>query len=241
VALMVFQLAPARITIAPEITVLAVGETVRLRAAAVDAEGDTVPAPGLTLIETRRAGAPVLALTGEAGVYRGAALGHATFRAELGGISSNTAVVAVLGAGELLATVFPGGSPTLRARAGDRVTVPVILDMSRVASPGDLGAVELEVAYPRAVLELKSATPGIAGTASEGGTPGRYRLSLASTTPIASARFTVVSLVFEVAASAVAGTTVPFALTFPSAPASTGFAAYPRPAVLNGALLIVPN
>jgi hypothetical protein len=44
-----------------------------------------------------------------------------------------------------------------------------------------------------------------------------------------------------VAAAAQAGTSVPFTLTFPSAPASTGFAAYPHPVVLNGALLIASN
>jgi hypothetical protein len=243
VAVEVFQLAPARIAISPELTSMAVGETVQLRAAAVDAEGDTIPPAQLawTVNETRRTGAAVLAATSEAGGYRGAALGYATVRAELGGLSSNTAVVAVLGAGELVATAFPNGSQTLRARAGDRVTVPVVLDMSRVATPGDLGAVELEIAYDRLAVVLRSATPGIAGTAGEGGTPGRYRLSLATATPTASPRLTVVSLVFEVAAAAVAGSTVPFTLTFPSAPTSTGFAAYPQPVVLNGSLLIVPN
>lgn len=242
VALEVFQLAPARIALAPELTVLAVGETVQLRAAALDVEGDTIPAQlALTFGETRRAGAAVLAATGEPGVYRGAALGHATVRAELGGLSSNTVAVAVLGAGELIATAFPDGSQLLRARVGDRVTVPVILDMSRAATLGDLGAVELEIAYNRFAVELKSATPGIAGSIGEGGTPGRYRLAFASATPTASPRFTVVSLVFEVAATALEGTSVPFTLTFPSAPASTGFAAYPQPVVLNGALLIVPR
>jgi len=243
VALEVFQLPPASIALTPELTILAIGGTVQLRAAAVDAEGDTIPPTQLawSFDETRRAGAPVLAATGEPGVYRGAALGHTTVQAELGGVSSNTAVVAVLGEGELFATAFPNGSRNLQARAGDRVTVPVILDLSRVANPGDLGALELEVGYNASALALKSATPGITGSISEGGTPGRYRFAFASTSPTASARFTVVSLVFEVAATAPPGIAVPFTLTFPSAPASTGFAAYPQPVVLNGGLTVVLN
>jgi hypothetical protein len=242
VALEVFQLAPARIAITPELTVLAIGGTAQLRAAALDAEGDTIPAQlAWTFGETRRAGAPVLAAAGEAGAYTGAALGHTTVQAELGGVTSNTAVVAVLAGGEMVATAFPNGSRNLRARAGDQVTVPVILDMSRVATPGDLGALELEVSYDPSALQLKSATPGINGSISEGGTPGRYRFAFASTSPAASARFTVVSLVFEVAASAPPGTTIPLTLTFPSAPAGTGFAAYPQPIVVNGGLTVAPN
>lgn len=242
VALEVFQLAPVRIDMTPEMTILAVGGTVQLRAAALDADGDTIPAQlAWTFGETRRAGVPVLAATGDAGAYRGAALGHTTVQAELGGLTSNTAVVAVLADGEMIATVFPNGSRNLRGRAGERVTVPVLLDMSRVTNPGDLGALELEVAYASSVLALKSATPGIAGSISEGGTPGRYRFAFASASPLASARFTVVSLVFEVAATAPPGTAVPLTLTFPTAPASTGFAAYPPPIVVNGGVTVAPN
>jgi hypothetical protein len=242
VALEVFQLAPARIAMTPELTILAVGGTVQLRAAAVDAEGDTIPAQlSWTFGETRRAGAPVLAATGEPGVYRGAALGHTTVQAELGGVTSNTGVAAVLAAGEMIATVFPNGSRNLRARAGERVTVPVLLDMSRVTNPGDLGALELEVGYDSSTLVLKSATPGIAGSIGQGGTPGRYRFAFASTSPMPSARFTLVSLVFEVAATAPPGTALPLTLTFPSAPASTGFAPYSPPIVVNGGLTVAPN
>ena len=243
VALEVFQLALARVDVTPELTILAIGETVHLRAAAIDAEGDTVPVQlPWSFDETRRAGAPVLAAAGEPGVYRGAALGHTTVRAGFSPLASNTAVVAVLGEGELIATALPDGSRNLRARVGDRVTVPVVVDMSRVASPGDLGALELEVGYNSSVLALKSATPGITGSISEGGTPGRYRFAFASTTsPTASARFTLVTLVFEVAATAQTGMSSSFTLTFPSAPASTGFAAYPQPVAVSGSLTVFPN
>jgi hypothetical protein len=233
VSLEVFQLAPARVSISPELTVLAIGETVQLRAVPVDAEGDTIPVP-LPL-----AVGPVLAATGEPGVYRGAALGHATVHTQLGGVSSNTAVVAVLGAGELLAAAVPEG-PRNRRR-GDRVTVPVILDMSRVVNPGDLGALELEIGYDNFSLELKSATPGVAGSISEGGVPGRYRFAFASASPTTSARLTLVTLVFEVTPGARPGSILSVNLTFPSAPASTGFAAYPQPVVVNGGMPIIGN
>lgn len=237
VTLEVFQLAAASITITPGLKVLAIGDTTHLRAVAIDVEGDPIPASlPLTFTETRRAGAAVLADAGEPGVYRGAALGHTTVRTELGGVASNTAVVVVLGAGELAATAIPDG-PRNR-RVGDRVTVPVVLDMSRAVNPGDLGALELEVAYDATALELKSATPGIAGSVSEGGGPGRYRLAFASSSPATAARLTVVTLVFEVTAAAQPGSTVPITLIFPSAPASTGFAAYPHPVVVNGGLSI---
>lgn len=236
----VFDLPPVRITLTPALRVLAVGDTVHVRAVAIDAEGDTLRGP-LPLLpsETRRAGAPVLAPTGEPGVHRAAALGHTLFQAEVGGVWSNTAVVAVLGEGELIATALPNGSRNLAVRPGDRITVPVILDMSRAGTPGDLGALELELTYSAAALELKSATPGVAGSISEGGTPGRYRFAFASTTPTPSARLTVVTLVFEVAADALPRTSASFTLSFPSPPASTGFAAYPQPVVVNGLLGIV--
>ncbi|HEV3049293.1 MAG TPA: cohesin domain-containing protein, partial [Longimicrobium sp.] len=158
-------------------------------------------------------------------------------RAGQGGVSSNTAVVAVLGSGELLAAALPEGSRN--RRVGDRVTVPVVLDMSRAASPGDLGALELEVGYDAASLALKSTTPGIVGSISEGGTPGRYRFAFASSSPIAATRLTIVTLEFEVTATARPGNNLSLTLTFPSAPASTGFAAYPQPVVVNGGVSIV--
>jgi hypothetical protein len=234
----VFQLPPSRITVPLGLNVLAVGETVQLRAVAVDAEGDTIPAqPPLYFTEFRRAGAAVLAAADGPDVYRGAALGHATVRAEQGVVSSNTAVVAVLASGELLAAALPDGSRN--RRVGDRVTVPVVLDMSRAASPGDLGALELEVGYDTTSLALKSATPGISGSISEGGTPGRYRFAFASASPTAATRLTIVTLEFEVTATARPGSSVPLTLTFPSAPASTGFAAYPHPVVATGDVSIV--
>lgn len=235
----VFQPTPVRITLTPALRVIAVGDTVQVRAVAIDVDGDTIHGfLPIAFTETRRAGAPVLAVT-EPGVYRGASLGHTIFQAELGGVRSNASVVAVLGEGELIATALPNGARNLAARAGDRVTVPVILDMSRAATPGDLGALELEVGYDPAVLTLTSATPGIPGSISEGGTPGRYRFALASTIPTAGSRLTVVTLVFEVAATAVPGNVANLSLSFPSAPASTGFAAYPQPVAVSGTVGIV--
>ncbi|HEX6040992.1 MAG TPA: Ig-like domain-containing protein [Longimicrobium sp.] len=233
-ALEVYQPTPARITLTPALRVISIGDTVHVRAVAIDTDGDTIRGPmPLGFNETRRAGAPVLALT-EPGVYRGAALGHTVFQAESGGVWSNAAVVAVLGEGELLATALPNGARNLAARVGDQVTVPVILDMSRAQTPGDLGALELEVGYNASVLTLRSATPGITGSISEGGGPGRYRFAFASSAPATGTRLTVVTLVFEVAATAQPGQAAALSLSFPSAPANTGFAAYPQPIVVTG-------
>lgn len=241
VTLEVFDLPPVRITLTPALRVLAVGDTVHVRAIAIDAEGDTLRGPlPLLLSDTRQAGPPGLAAAGEPGVYRATALGHTTIQAEVGGVWSNTAVVSAVGENELVATALPNGVRNLAARAGDRVTVPIILDMSRAGTPGDLGALELELTYDAAALELKSATPGITGSISEGGTPGRYRFAFASTAPAASARFTVVTLEFEVRTTALPNSAAHFVLSFPSPPASTGFAAYPQPATVTGLVAIVP-
>ncbi len=236
----VFDLAPVRITLSPELRVLAVGDTVHVRTIGIDAEGDTLRGPlPLLPLETRRAGAAVLTSAGAPGVYRATALGHTLLQSNSGTVWSNTAVIAVLGDGELIATALPNGTRNLAVRAGDRVTVPVILDMSRAGTPGDLGALELELTYQDASLELKRATPGVTGTVSEGGTPGRYRFAFASASPATSARLTVVTLEFEVRATALPNTTTHFVLGFPSPPASTGFAAYPQPVTVTGLVAIV--
>lgn len=233
----VFRLPAATVTLSPAWSVVSVGASVPLRATALDAERDTASGMfGWGWSDQRSVSSPVLTLTG--GAFQGAAPGYAVVRATLDNIQSNPAVVAVLGEGDLLVTGFFGDAPRATGHAGGTVSVPVVLDMSRTSIPGDIGALEMEITYDPALLVLKSATPGITGSVSQSSAPGRYRFAFASVERTPSARATLVTLIFEIAAGARPGSTAHLRMTYPSTPTSTGFVAYRTPVTVPGELQI---
>ncbi|HEV2735154.1 MAG TPA: Ig-like domain-containing protein, partial [Longimicrobiaceae bacterium] len=130
----------ARVAVAPAFATVDAGGTSTLRAATLAANGDTVRGPTLTWSATPEAAATVSA----AGVVTGVAAGQARVVVRSGNFA-DTATVAVLGARTLLSTAFPGGSIRASVPAGQTFTVPVVLDLGKLGSNGDLGSAQFDL------------------------------------------------------------------------------------------------
>jgi hypothetical protein len=137
-------------------------------------------------------------------------------------------------------TAFIGGAASATVRAGDRVVVPVTLDLGVAGASGDVGSVELELRYPASLLTYEAATHGLKG-ASEAHlvAPGRLRFAFAGTSAQGSARLTLVTVAFRVDPAARAGTEGQLSLVYTSPPTSTAFATYEMPVPQGGRLRVV--
>lgn len=220
----------ARVAVVPTFATVDAGGTSTLRAAALAANGDTVRGAAFTWTATPQAAATV----NTAGVVTGVARGLALVEARAGNLA-DSAVVAVLGPSTLLSTAFPAGSIRTSVAAGQTFTVPVVLDMSKLGSNGDLGSAQFDLVFDPAVLQYVSAASTLQG-ASETNlvSAGRVRFAFAGTSVQGNPRPTLVTLTFRVAAGAAAGTQTLLDLTYTVAPTSTSFAAYEIPLAVDG-------
>jgi hypothetical protein len=224
----------ARVAVTPGFVTVDAGATSTLRAAALAAGGDTVRSAAFTWSATPEAAATV----SSAGVVTGVAEGQARVAARSGSFA-DTATVAVLGARTLLSTAFPGGSIRASVPAGQTFTVPVVLDLSKLGSSGDLGSAQFDLVFDPAVLQYVSAASTLQGAAETNlVSPGRVRFAFAGTSAQGSARPTLATLTFRVAAGAAAGTQTPLDLVYTVAPTSTGFAAYEIPLAVDGVVRV---
>ncbi|HEX2188611.1 MAG TPA: Ig-like domain-containing protein [Longimicrobiaceae bacterium] len=235
-ALTVAQQPAARVAVAPAFATVDAGGTATLRAAALTAAGDTVRGAEIAWSATPG----TVATVGATGVVTGAAEGQARVVARSGTLA-DTATVAVLGPRTLLSTAFPGTSLRADIAAGQTFTVPVVLDLSKVGSNGDLGAAQFDLVFDPAVLQFDGAASTLQGAAETNlAAPGRVRFAFAATAPQGSARLTLATLTFRVAPGAAAGTQTALDLTYTAAPTSTGFAAYDLPVAVDGRVRVAP-
>lgn len=222
-----------RLLLSPLFSTLDVGQSGRLQAVALAAGGDTVLAPRLAWSSA----APAVATVDSTGRLSGLAPGRAVVAATAGG-ASDTAVVAVLAARSLLATALPQGVLRADLRPGATVAVPVVLDLSRVRSDGDLGAVQLDLGFDPAVLRYDSTRAGLSGAAeSHPASAGRVRFAFAATSPQADARLTLATF-FLTVREVPAGVGSPVSLEFTARPVDTRLEAYETPVVVGGSVRV---
>ncbi|HEX2091743.1 MAG TPA: Ig-like domain-containing protein [Longimicrobiaceae bacterium] len=231
----VFVPQAARVGLAPLFATADSAGTITFRAAGLTANGDTIS--GATV--TWSSSADSVATVNASGTATGVSVGTARIVARIGTVA-DSATLAVLGARSLLSTALVGGTIRSDIRPGETITVPVTLDLSRVSSSGDLGSAQLDVVFDAAVLQYQSATPGVTGIADANlVSPGRVRFAFAGTAPQGSARLTLVTLTFRVAAGATVGTQRDLGLVYTARPTSTGFANYDFPVVVGGRIRVV--
>ena len=226
----------AEVALSPQFIAIDAGSTSALTLKAVSAEGDTLRAPVVTWSTTAGAAATV----SSAGVVTAVAPGLARVVGRVDA-AADTAIVAVLGPATLLSTAFVGGNATSTAQPGAAVTIPLVLDMTRASSTGDLGAVDLELTFDPAVLVYDTAASTMSGSIQVNlASPGRVRLSLASTAVQGVARFTLATLSFHVASGVPAPSRTDVGITFTHTPVSTGFGQYTSILTAGGRLRIRP-
>jgi hypothetical protein len=224
----------ARVAIVPGFATVDAGGTSTLRAAALAANGDTIRGATFAWSATPEAQATV----STAGVVSGVAPGLALVVARAGSLA-DSAVVAVLGARTLVSTAFPGSSIRSTVIAGQTFTIPVVLDMSKLGSNGDLGSAQFDLVFDPAVLQYVSAASTLQGAAETNlVSAGRVRFAFAGTSAQGHPRPTLATLTFRVAAGAAAGTQTLLDLVYTVAPTSTSFAAYEIPLAVDGILRV---
>jgi hypothetical protein len=158
------------------------------------------------------------------------------------GTAVDTALVAVLGAHDLLVSALPTGTVKASRAPGQEVSIPVTLDLSRVSSAGDLGAIQFDVSFDPAVLEYVSSAVSVAGVAAANLVePGRVRFAFAGTEAQGKALIPLMTLTLRVKSQAAAGSFSGFAVSFVGQPMSTGFDAYQSPMSVAGTVVVAPS
>jgi uncharacterized protein YjdB len=226
----------ARVQVTPGFAAVDLNATVGFAASAFTAAGTNILVPGTTW---RSLGTGTASVTAS-GVATGVAAGQARIVAQADA-ASDTAVVAVLGPQSLLSTAFVAGQAKAEVKAGQAITVPVVLDLSKVSPTGDLGAAQFELQYDPSVLVFQAATAGVTGgTDFNVPAPGTFRFSFAGTSAQGAPRLTLVTLTFQVAQGAAAGMQRALSLGYTTRPASTGFQRYEAPIAVGGRIRVVP-
>jgi trimeric autotransporter adhesin len=226
----------ARVAITPRFRVLDTGVSALLAAAAYDADGQAIPSPSVRWASDNAA---VAAVNGSGSVAGGAA-GIAAITAQVDA-AVDTAWAAVLGPQSLLSTAFVGGAVVSSVQPGQTVSVVVQLDMSRVSSNGDLGALQFDLLYDPNVLVYASAQSGLSGGVAEFNVPapGTFKFSYANTAVQGQPGLTLVTIIFQVAPNAARGVRRSFILNYTTAPAGTAFRTYAAPVAAGGRIDVV--
>lgn len=225
----------SRIAVTPRFATISTGATTALQASAFDAAGVAIPDPSVTW----RSGATGTATVSTSGVASGVAPGEAAITATVDA-AVDTTWVAVLSSGSLLSTAFVGGSVKPTLTPGQVVTVPVILDLSRVSAGGDLGSVQFDLLYDPAILTYQSAQGGVQGSVNHNvPTPGMFKFAFAATEVQGIASLTLVTVTFQVSPSAPVGTQRLLRLNYTAVPTNTAVQPYSIPIAVGGRFKVV--
>lgn len=225
----------SRVVVSPAFATMDVGARTTLGVSASAADGSTIVNPSVSWSSQ----AVAVASVSSAGEVSGIAAGQARVVARVNS-ATDTTIVAVLGAGSVLSTAWVNGSVKADVRPGQTITVPVVLDLSKVSSTGDLGAAQFELRYDPAVLVYQSATSSLSG----GGefnvpTAGTFKFSSATTDPQGTARPTLATITFQVAPGAAAGVQRALSVVYTAQPTSTSFQKYELPIAVAGRIRVV--
>jgi hypothetical protein len=224
------------VAVTPPFTLLEPGQSVALQAAAFGRDGASMPGARVTWSAMSPAANPVSAT----GTVTAAAPGITRVMATADR-GADTAVVAAMAPGVLLATAFAENTARATPRAGETVTVRVMLDMRRASASGNLGSAQLEVGYDPAVLQFVSATTGITGAgAAHVATPGTLRVAVAATEPQGTGQLTLATAVFRVAAGTAAGTRGALSLRFTTPVNDVALRPYGTVLAVDGRLRVAP-
>jgi uncharacterized protein YjdB len=237
--------AASRVVINPLFATLDVGQNTTLAASILNQAGQPIQGATATWSSLNTNIATVDAATGRVSA---AATGQVRIVAQ-SGAAADTALLMVLGTRSILSTAFAreAGSATgpgvlrVNATPGQTITVPVTLDLRRVSTNGDLGAVQFELTYDPALLQYQSVIAGVSGSVETHLVePGKFRYAFVSTNPQQQTDvLTLATLTFRVAANAPVGTQATISLTYSSRPTDTSLNAYDAPVVVGGRVRVV--
>lgn len=224
----------ATVSLSPTYRASSPGEQVAFKASLFDAQGRSVTGASVSWVSAD----PSLVKVDQAGNVSPQQEGVARVVANAGQ-AVDTAIVAVLGSQDLLVSALPEGSVKISKAAGQEVSVPVSLDLSRVSPTGDLGSVQFDVTYDPRVLEYVSSAVNVSGAAAANLVePGRVRFAFAGADPQGQSLVKLLTLSLRVKSGAPAGAYSSLTVTFAGLPTSTGFKSYRSPLTVAGTVLV---
>jgi hypothetical protein len=233
------QQVPAALALSPAALVVAVGASRALAAVVVDSGGSQIPGTNAAVRYTSATPA-IVAVDPSTGVINGVAAGVGVVRASdaTNPAIADSAVVAVAGASSILATALVAGSEgSATVNRGQAFAVPVVLDLSRVAAQGDLGAAELSVKFNATLLQVDSAqvlTGGVGNVSAA----GEYSIAYAGINNNGAGSMVLATLFMRVLSSAPAGSRAVLQLSSAYPPLNTSLTAYAAPLILSGQLRV---
>ena len=225
----------ASIELSPSFHVVRVGQSKALGVRGLSTDGREIAPPNVHWVAPDSAVVSV----GSNGTTRANRMGVGTVIAVAGSIA-DTATVAALGPQSLLTTAFAGGNIDATARAGQTVSVPVVLDLSSVSSAGDLGSLQFDVRFNPALLQFQSAASAASGaSAANEVEPGRVRFAFAASEVQGKDVVTLVTLTFKVPATAAVGAREAIGIEYRVPPTSTSFQKYEMPIAVGGTIQVI--
>ena len=233
------QQVPAALALSPAALVVAVGASRALAAVVVDSGGSQIPGTNAAVRYTT-ANPAIVAVDPSTGVINGVAAGVGVVRASdaANPAITDSAVVAVAGANSILATALVAGSEgSATVNRGQAFAVPVVLDLSRVAAQGDLGAAELSVKFNATLFQVDSAQVLTGGVGNVSAT-GEYSIAYAGINNNGGGSMVLATLFMRVLSSAPAGSRAVLQLSSAYPPLNTSLTAYAVPLILSGQLRV---
>ncbi len=221
------------LTLAPASRVVNVSQTAQLAVTAIGTAGDTLVGTPITWSSSN---AGVASVSGT-GLVTGVAQGLATIYA-VSGTKTDSAFIAVASpTSSPVMTSLPASGGRLDAAIGQKFSVPVVADLSRVSPNGDLGSAQFNVKFDAAVLQLDSATV-IGGGLGNLSSAGTYSFAYAGTNPLGTSTPTMVTVFFTVLPAATVGAETKVHVFEPVPMSNTSFADYASSKILAGRVRI---
>jgi murein DD-endopeptidase MepM/ murein hydrolase activator NlpD len=220
--------AAARLAITPGVAVLGLGATQALSSEVFSSGGGLLPGAAVTWKSVD----PSRATVDNSGVVTGVSAGAARIVATSGS-AADTATVAVVAATSLLSTAYFGSDGLAELMPGQKVSVPIHVDMSRAGTDGDLGAAQFKLLFDAGVLQYDSASV-MTGSVGNHSAAGEFSFAFAGVDPQGGANVLLSTVHFTVHPDAAPGTMRTLGLAYTARPSTTNFVLYDVPVVVGG-------
>lgn len=230
------QQAISSLVLTPDFLIVDVGATRASPFTIRDGDGASVPAAALSWTSSDDGRAVV----DGSGSVTGVQAGQADIVARAGDVS-DTARVAVAGPADLVGTALVGGAWSVVVTRGAEITVPLVLDMTRVSPNGDLGEAKLELSFDKSFLAVQSVRAGAGFERNDDDDDDwkdKIELHLEADSPAGQGVVTLAVVVFRVRSDAPSGAGGSLKLKFTDRPRDTDEDRYRNPITVGARLRV---
>jgi hypothetical protein len=223
----------ARLVIAPASRVVNVTQTAQLAITAIGTAGDTLVGTPITWSSSNTG----VATVSSSGLVTGAGQGNATIYAVSGSKTDSAFFAVASPTTSPVMTSLPTAGGRLEAQVGQKFSVPVVADLSRISPNGDLGSAQFDVRFDQTVLQMDSAQV-LSGGLGNLSAPGTYSVAYAGTNVLNNSTPTMVTMFFTVLPGAAVGSETKVYVVESAPMSNTSFSDYAASKILAGRVRI---